>query len=233
MRKSDTKILLPPDFVIDPSADTNVDPVNKQNFGELASTWCQDERDNLVCNDATIVLDQDGNPAPIEINRGGTMYPRIRYRGADNKLKTQWLIPMNYDTDASRYRNRVNSLLSYCKVGVTYEDIVFENIGCNEKKITRQWRIYEWSNCDAEMVYGPFTQEIVIVDSEAPTFDEPVADWTGTVNTYDCSKYAPIPLPVVSDNCSDYIETEVTIYDSTWTLIGPDVKTPRKELCGL
>ena len=211
------KVLYPPDFV-KPEA--------------LGGNGPGDDLDALHC-EHDIKYDKYGNPAPIAIGKYGTMFPQLMVTGHDGTIDTIPLYPFNYEPyDPIEcpidpyYQAWVTHMLEFCKMGVSYEDLVLPTGTTCTKKLIRTWTIREWS-CDGELDTS-WQQFIEIIDENGPIFKHPVANTTKTVNTDRCSRIAEIKLPEIGedvyDECShDNVKIEVTIFDKEWNLIGPDV----------
>jgi len=215
------KIIMPPNFVLDPQAGMLV---NGQ--GNMTT-----ERDPLRCVRAPLesyVREYAGSnevePAPIAIGTantiGGTGFPVLQWTDSDGNPRTSPLHALNYKEANQAYQEVVDGHLKNCSIGVQYEDLTFR-FGC-KIKIQRQWYLYEWS-CEGEQRKNLGVQEIVVMDFEDPEFSEIVPDETFSVGAYQCSRILDIKYPTVTDNCDDDVDIQAAIYDADWNLIGPTI----------
>ena len=172
--------------------------------------------DPFSCDDFYDV-DGDGIPDPTESGAGFPMLEKTR----DDGSKDTFPLPaLNFDHYAD-YLNRAKSnAITYCKLGASYRDTRLGSYDC-VTKIMRTWSIGEWS-CHGELD-TMWTQIIDIVDTLAPVFDKSsLKHIVGSVDSYNCSKMKPIPMPSAYDNCSKTIEFQRVVFDADWTIIGPD-----------
>ena len=210
-------IAMPPDFVLDPSDMTTTVEVE----GNVIK-WPVDSMP-LSCTGDYVMIDGTLAPAPIDLDEGGSGFPRLIFTNEDGDIDTSILFPLNYREASDFYKRIIDDNLANCNIAVDFEDAIFD-FGC-KTKVQRQWYLREWS-CEGEQVLPLGLQEIIITDTEDPFFVETVPDMEFTVNADQCSRFLNIPKPVVDDNCDDdEVEIEIAIYDvdedDNWVLIGP------------
>jgi len=176
----------------------------------------------LACKEF-IDQDNDGAPDPVS-GEGGAGYPELEYTNTDGHVVRSPLPALNFKHYSSSMNQAKDDALSYCKIGANYNDILIGSYDCVTKYM-RTWSVYEWS-CEGELDTS-WQQIIEIVDTIAPSFaGHQVADAIVSVNTYNCSKEKVIKMPEAWDNCTsaEEIEFQAVVYDSTWKVIGPDIK---------
>lgn len=93
-----------------------------------------------------------------------------------------------------------------CNALITYEDVVFPQIGC-VTKVMRAWTAREW-HCTGEN-QRIYIQLIEIVDNVGPVVTAP-DDFNQTTTGHLCTSSVWIPPAAVSDNCSPTISVTVT-----------------------
>lgn len=151
----------------------------------LEKTTCPEDI-TLDCDD-TFPLDENGNPHPDE-----TGYPKI-----STALGT-------FDLRAAQYN-----------LGTTYTDGARILLCENAYEFVRTWKIVDW--CTQEI--KECKQIIEVTDEEPPVVTCPEVDYdqdgvsdllTFSTGPYDCTAAFEVPLPVVTDNCSDWeVSTEI------------------------
>ncbi|NRB50109.1 MAG: T9SS type A sorting domain-containing protein [Saprospiraceae bacterium] len=148
-----------------------------------------DEVVELSCDD-NLAYDNNGHPSPTET--GG--FPYVETYFDDHNLDQ-----------------------TYCNLAATYEDSDLIDVCDHSYKFIRTWSVLDWCDTDARRT---FTQLIKVGDTEAPTVTAPTVDydWDGKLDVleystgpFDCTASFQVPLPGVSDNCSDdwTITTEI------------------------
>lgn len=217
------KIILPPNFVIEPRAGMFTNGSGSM-FSERNPLRCVRAPEQSYIRE---VRDGDGvEPAPIAIGTatriGGTGFPVLQWTDSKGRPRTSQLLPLNYREADQAYQKIVDENLNTCGIGVQYEDLTFR-FGC-KIKIQRQWYLYEWS-CEGEQRKDLGVQEIVVMDFEAPEFEEIVPDETFSVGAFQCSRILDIKYPTVVDNCDDDVDVQAAIYDADWNLIGPTINS--------
>ncbi|HMQ97005.1 MAG TPA: SdrD B-like domain-containing protein [Candidatus Nanoperiomorbaceae bacterium] len=104
----------------------------------------------------------------------------------------------------------------YCNIGAAYEDHSRIEVCEGTFKFIREWNILDWCDPAGSIIYN---QIIKVGDFTAPEVVCPSADydWDGepdvltySTGAFSCVAAIDVPLPDVSDNCSDWtIYTEV------------------------
>ncbi|NRB50110.1 MAG: T9SS type A sorting domain-containing protein [Saprospiraceae bacterium] len=147
-----------------------------------------DEVIELSC-DAALELDDEGHPAPS--TTGG--YPYVPGYFDDYKLAQ-----------------------TFCNLAATYRDSDEIEVCGDSYKFTRTWTVLDWCEVGRALT---FTQLIKVGDFIAPEVAAPTVDydWDGvddiltySTGPFNCTASFEVPLPVVSDNCSDWsVTTEI------------------------
>ncbi len=115
----------------------------------------------------------------------------------------------------------------YCNIQVGFKDEEFPPVGC-VRKILRQWFVVE-QHCDSFVLRRTYFQPIEITDTTAPVVQCPDDVTVPTLGFDSCIGRVTIPLPQVSDNCSDIVRISV-VYPGGYieNLTGPvTVSLPR------
>ena len=152
----------------------------------------------LRCDEVQ-AYNEEGLPAPIET--GGYPYV-ISYFGPQN----------------------INNL--YCNLAATYKDAEFVEFCEKSYKFTRTWTVLDW--CDAPNT-REFSQLIKVGDFESPSLSPPTVDndWDGqedilsfSTGPFGCTAAFEVPLPIVTDNCSNNFNVAIEIRAADETLLG-------------
>ncbi len=91
-----------------------------------------------------------------------------------------------------------------CNISFTYDDLVVNSLGCQGAtnigcyQILRRWTIVE--DCTFNKILD--TQQIQIVDEIGPTING-IGDVTISTPSNDCVALYQVPVPTLTDNCSD------------------------------
>ena len=162
--------------------------VRKPNMGDVAMPLAVVE---LECSDE-VALTADGYPHPSE-----TGFPAVTTAYG------------TYDLDDT-----------YCNIGAAFEDSPPIGLCANSYKIIRVWTIVDWCN---PVPVTNFTQVIKVGDTQPPVITCNLQDtnWDGELDMpvystgpFDCNAVFPIPAPIVTDNCNDYVWTvDVVIHE--------------------
>ncbi|MCG8326837.1 MAG: T9SS type A sorting domain-containing protein [Chitinophagales bacterium] len=109
----------------------------------------------------------------------------------------------------------------YCNIGASYEDGPLIETCMFSHKFIRTWTLTDWCNPTDQFGYP---QIIKVGDFTPPTVEDPLVDFDGdgtfdelhySTGPFECTAAFSAPLPVVSDNCSNWgVETEVVIINS-------------------
>ncbi|MBK9270101.1 MAG: DUF11 domain-containing protein [Saprospiraceae bacterium] len=94
----------------------------------------------------------------------------------------------------------------YCDYSAVYEDFDIPTGKKCTKKFLRVWRFVIWYCTTFEQVV--YSQLIEIVDDEAPVLECPY-DIEAITGSYHCESSVWIPMPKVSDNCSNEISIDL------------------------
>ena len=141
----------------------------------------------LSCHEE-FALDENGNPHP-EV----TGYPTVT-----SGMRT-------YDLAAT-----------FCGMGAGYRDSERVQVCGAAYKIIRHWQVIDWCTEGDTEVYK-FDQTITVVDDQGPEVSGPVPIGEGSTSIltfstgpYDCTATFAVPMPEVTDECSDWtVHTEV------------------------
>ena len=114
----------------------------------------------------------------------------------------------------------------YCNLSATYHDEAIIEVCAGTTKFYREWLVTDWCEPGQTIEY---LQLIKVGDFTAPelTCNEVDNDWDGipdtrrySVGPYECTASFAVPMPEVSDNCSDGFEvlTEIisTVQEPIW-----------------
>lgn len=136
-----------------------------------------------------IMLDENGNPHPMEAGRPflQTAFGPVFLKGA-----------------------------VVCGIGATYEDLSLKKQCGDTRLILREWTLVDWCRGEEKLV---FTQEIIIGDFVGPqvTCPEPAPGddrLTFSTSPFTCYAAFEVPMPQITDNCSENWTVEVTILDN-------------------
>jgi len=173
--------------------------VRKPDFGDVTGP---DELIELSCDD-DFDLDANGHPAPPET--GG--FPYVSTFFDDHNLDQ-----------------------TYCNLAATYADSDLIEICEESYKFIRTWTVLDWCEPGETLTY---TQLVKVGDFDDPVVTAPTADydWDGELDMlefstgpFDCTGAFEVPLPGVSDNCSDSwtITTEILAGGETPILVIQD-----------
>lgn len=172
----------------------------------LKDVFCPEDVE-LDCDD-DFAVDSNGNPHPDE-----TGYPWL-YTAFDLT-----------DDDTENYQAYLNQ--SFCNIGASYTDGSRIEICPGSYKIVRTWEVLDW--CTKEVI--TCQQILKVGDNEAPVVSCPEVDYDQDGNLdllsfstgpYDCTAAFEVPMPSVTDNCSEWeVLTEIIGY----TKDGPVVAT--------
>lgn len=148
----------------------------------------------LSC-EAALELDEEGHPAPLAT--GG--YPYVPGYFDDYMLAQ-----------------------TFCNLAATYRDSDEIEVCGDSYKFTRTWTVLDWCEIGRSLT---FTQLVKVGDFIAPQVTAPTVDydWDGvddiltySTGPFNCTASFEVPLPIVSDNCSDWsVSTEILADGST------------------
>ncbi|PHN06703.1 HYR domain-containing protein [Flavilitoribacter nigricans] len=176
---------------------------------DLEDVYCPADVE-LACDDE-FKVDSNGNPHPDV-----TGYPWL-YTAFDLT-----------DDDTENYKSYLNQ--AFCNLGASYTDGERIEVCAGTYKFVRTWEILDWCREGYERV-RECTQVIKIGDNEAPTVvctevdynNDGVSDLPSySTGPYDCTAAFSVPMPEVTDNCSEWeVLTEILAYSQD----GPVVAT--------
>lgn len=210
-------INLPPNFILE--------PIGATTFMEQGNTIKRPADETpLACTQDYVKIPGTDAPAPIPLDEGGSGFPTMTYTDSDGNPATALLFPINYREASDFYKGVINDNLAGCNIGADFDDLIF-NFGC-KLKIQRQWYLREWNDCEGEQALPLGVQEIIVTDTEAPTFETTIEDKNFSVNADQCSRFYEIEMPDIADDCN-VPRIEIAIYDAdeagNWNLIGPNI----------
>jgi hypothetical protein len=104
----------------------------------------------------------------------------------------------------------------FCNIAATYTDGPRANTCIGSFKFTRRWNVLDWCSPSTSLT---FQQSVEVGDFTAPLVSAPAIDYNGdgvmdtptfSTTTFSCGANFDLPLPVVTDICSDWrVETQL------------------------
>jgi hypothetical protein len=139
--------------------------------------------------DEDIMLDENGDPHPMEVGR-----------------------PFLQTAFGPVFLEDV-----VCNLGARYEDLSLKKQCGDTRIILRKWTLIDWCRGGGNLV---FNQEIIMGDFAGPQFDCPAPppgqdQLTFSTSPFSCLAAFEVPLPDITDNCSETWEMEIIILDDT------------------